>query len=274
MWGGGDPWKRGSGNMADKLSKQVWIKVTNWRQYNPRTDVEKTRWFRMENTLLESAKFASFSLAEIVTTIFIFSQCSQANSETVLVNLEVLRTKRGISIKQAWGAIHKLAHKMMNVIELVDDPFKAGDGESALRGQHAGRDASEASDDREASHRRTPTLRNDTERDDTKQKDKKVKPVVVVPSDKHVLVNKSGKASLGDNSTSDVDNFHAQLDKPIDHTDPPDVLVDNSAQVGADPPPGPITQEEALAQERLIKKRRDLGLNDDGTEKCTFLRIV
>jgi hypothetical protein len=202
---------------AVMLPKKVRIKVKKWETYNPRKDVHKTIWFRLQNDLLENPRFEHFSCEEIVTFIYILSQCSKAQCDEVIVNLVLLREHRRVSIKSAWEGIFKL--EALEVVEVIDDPLLNG----VTRTSHGrNTDVTDAGRLRDAavtaaSHGRTST----NERTNVKTGNQEVldpspknsiSPVAVVPSNSIELVPLGGPPDPGDNSIKRVDNSENGVD--------------------------------------------------------------
>lgn len=219
--------------MTAILSKEVWIKVPNWKRYNPRSDVEKTVWFRMENTMLESAQFNGFTPGEVITWIAIMSQCCQGRSDTVLFDLERLAVIRKVPVKEAWSAIRKLSSVRLKVIEVLPGDPELG-VEVTPPEQPSNTDVTPPSresdeDVTEAERARATTQRNETERNETAQNEAQesasppeksnIPDLTVVappPPTTTDLVNKGNAVDnseiSGDNSTNDVDILDPDAD--------------------------------------------------------------
>jgi len=60
----------------------VKIKIINWNKFNPRTDVKRPSWFRLDNRLIEDPKFYDFTGDEFKILIYLFSMASRENSAT------------------------------------------------------------------------------------------------------------------------------------------------------------------------------------------------
>lgn len=61
------------------------ITVQNWGEYQPRKDVKKSSWFRMEHAIALSTKYLSLSQQDLVALLYIFSLCSEENTDTIIV---------------------------------------------------------------------------------------------------------------------------------------------------------------------------------------------
>ncbi len=62
------------------MSDSIEIKILNWEKYNPRSDVKKPSWFRLENSLFDNPDFYEFSHEELCAMIYIFCMASKKNS--------------------------------------------------------------------------------------------------------------------------------------------------------------------------------------------------
>lgn len=61
------------------------ITVVNWGEYQPRKDVKKSSWFRMEHAIALSTKYLALTQQDVMAIVYIFSLCSEENSETVTI---------------------------------------------------------------------------------------------------------------------------------------------------------------------------------------------
>ncbi len=90
------------------MSDSIQIKITNWKEYNGRNDVQRPHWFRLENSLFENPKFYRFSHSEIVAWIYMMSQASKLGSDTINVIFEHANRAARIKKKDILSAIIKL----------------------------------------------------------------------------------------------------------------------------------------------------------------------
>lgn len=67
------------------------IEVTNWETYNPRKDLKKPSWFRLENDLLTGSKYFDLSPTEKLLMVLIFSLVSQANGKPITLSYRYLK---------------------------------------------------------------------------------------------------------------------------------------------------------------------------------------
>lgn len=70
------------------MAAKIRIRVPNWREFNPRTDVKKPSWFRLAHDLFENEDFYKFSQAEILSWLYILCACSKKNSDSVTIDID------------------------------------------------------------------------------------------------------------------------------------------------------------------------------------------
>lgn len=63
--------------------ERISITIINWRKWNPRKDYRKPSWFAMSNDLLDHPDFVDFTPLEFHALVYILSQASKRNSETI-----------------------------------------------------------------------------------------------------------------------------------------------------------------------------------------------
>lgn len=184
--------------MAIGTPKAVfWIEVLNWEKWNPRKDVKKPSWFRMENDLLDgNPDFDDFICEELVTWWWILSQCSRAQRGTIKCSLEKWERIRGIPVAKAWGAVEKLIE--MGTVRVTDTsrPRDVGDTD-AEQTRDVG--VENASLSRTATNERT-NVRD--EHGDPNPKNKKT----LNPT---LAVTKGETLSVVDKSDESLENFEA-----------------------------------------------------------------
>lgn len=98
----------------------VKVKVTNFKKYNPRNDVKRPSWFRVDNGLVTSSQFYCFSHAEFKAWIYILSQASEKNSETVSIFLDHVERLTKIKRKEMMSAIQKLSEFQVIEVDVTD----------------------------------------------------------------------------------------------------------------------------------------------------------
>ena len=94
------------------------VTILNWEKYNPRKDVIRSSWFRLENDLLEHPDFFSFSNGEMLSLIYLFSQASKRNTGSLSINFEHAQVVCRIKEKDLRSAIDKLLE--LKVISVHD----------------------------------------------------------------------------------------------------------------------------------------------------------
>jgi hypothetical protein len=133
----------------------ITVEILNWAKYNPRKDVTRPSWLRLENGLLESPEFTDFTHEELIAWIYILSQSSKKYSPRVTIFFEHAHRVRKISPKALRSAISKLV-KLATVRVIPADQLEAPD--TPL--------------ERHAYDTHLPaTERNETERNGTKDED-------------------------------------------------------------------------------------------------------
>jgi len=77
----------------------VHVTVLNWSKFNPRRDVKRPSWFRLEHTLFSDHKFYDLNAEEIAFWVYCLCCASESNSGTFLLNrnhaLKIGRFKAG-----------------------------------------------------------------------------------------------------------------------------------------------------------------------------------
>lgn len=94
------------------------VTVLNWDEYNPRKDVTKSSWFRMEHDFLERADVFGFTHSELVTWWYILSICSKQSTGHIALNyVRALRLLR-LRSSTVTSALTKLAENNMIRFEI------------------------------------------------------------------------------------------------------------------------------------------------------------
>lgn len=84
------------------------ITIQNWEAYNPRKDVKTPSWFRLSHGIFEDSDFYDFTHTEIAVWIYILSQASRKNCDTIAVNLQHVERIGRFKIKDFFTAVEKL----------------------------------------------------------------------------------------------------------------------------------------------------------------------
>lgn len=106
--------------MSNKSSGNFTIKLTNWNKYSLRKDVEKSKWFRLENSLFFDPSFDDFNGDEIAVFIYLLCIASYQNSEKLVHNIKNIALKARVSHSSVVSAIEKL--QKIQLVELDVTP--------------------------------------------------------------------------------------------------------------------------------------------------------
>jgi hypothetical protein len=64
------------------------IKINNWNEFQPRKDVKKASWFRLEHSLFEHPKFYILTQVELLFWVYLLTCASKENSDTFVFSEE------------------------------------------------------------------------------------------------------------------------------------------------------------------------------------------
>lgn len=84
------------------------ITVLKWDEYQPRKDVKKSSWFRMEHAIALSTKYLALTICDIMSLVYVLSLCSEENSKTVQIVPEHLAIFGRLKPDQFFECIEKL----------------------------------------------------------------------------------------------------------------------------------------------------------------------
>lgn len=98
----------------------VKVTILNWEKYNPRNDVKRPSWFRVENSLLADPDFFSFNNGEMLGWIYILSLASKANSGSIFVNFDHAQVVCRIKEKDLRSALEKLEQLSIITVHVTD----------------------------------------------------------------------------------------------------------------------------------------------------------
>jgi hypothetical protein len=98
----------------------VTVSILKWAEYNPRSDVKKPSWFRVEYRLLEHPDFYDFTHEEFIAWFYVCAQACRLNSDTVRLNYAHAQATRRISRKALDSALKKLTEIQMVRIHVTD----------------------------------------------------------------------------------------------------------------------------------------------------------
>jgi hypothetical protein len=124
----------------------MYIRISNWTLYNPRTDVKKPSWFRLEHDWLTDHEFFDLTSDQKLVWIAILSEASRKQSSVVKISQTMISAIVRTTPDVVDQTVTYLADK--NIIERVSDV----DVTSALRARN------------ECVRKRTATRRDETRR--------------------------------------------------------------------------------------------------------------
>jgi hypothetical protein len=116
------------------------IEIMNWREYNPRRELKKPGWFRLEHSLFENPDFYSFSHIEKLVWIYLLSMACKKNSGQVIVNFEHAERVAQFKSKDIVSAIEKLEQNQCVVV------IRNEDVTSTLRGRDVTNETNETNE--------------------------------------------------------------------------------------------------------------------------------
>lgn len=84
------------------------LEIVEWEKFNPRKDVSKPSWFRMENDIVFDDAFYDFCAEELWVFTFLLSLASKKNTNTYLINIDYLSDHARVTSKLVISTIEKL----------------------------------------------------------------------------------------------------------------------------------------------------------------------
>jgi hypothetical protein len=115
------------------MQKSPVIEILNWKRFNPRGDVKRPSWFRLEHDMISSSQFYDLTDAEFRAWIYLMSERNKRRESVFEVNLD--HAERVCRVKSAaiFSALEKL-ERMQIVLVHVTGPSRARDevGTSAI----------------------------------------------------------------------------------------------------------------------------------------------
>ena len=84
------------------------VEILGWKKFNPRSDVKRPSWFRMENGLFSDPQFFDFEAEELLAWVYLLAHASLKNGGVVYVN------KRHVEMvgKIKWGSMESAIAKL------------------------------------------------------------------------------------------------------------------------------------------------------------------
>jgi hypothetical protein len=143
------------------------VKIRNWKRFNPRQDIQKPGWFRVDYLLLEDPAFYDFTHEEFHAFMYILAQACRKNSSEVLINYAHARITARLSKVGIDSAIQKLLE-----IEVLENPPNECVREPSVDVTHKPVDVTHTNADVTRTYGILPdvTRRDVTGRDETKEK--------------------------------------------------------------------------------------------------------
>lgn len=104
------------------MSKEEWVEVEvlNWSKYNPRGDVKKPSWFRVDYGMLDDPDFYSFTHEEFKAWLYVLAQACRKNTGTIRVNYDHAERVSRLSRKGVDGALKKLESLSIVLVNVTD----------------------------------------------------------------------------------------------------------------------------------------------------------
>jgi len=100
---------------------RISLKINNWDKYNPRNDVKKPSWFRLEHEIFDGSDFVEFNSDELLAFIYILAMASRENKGGSVCLNTVHAERNRIKEKTLRSVIEKLITQEMEMAQLVDD---------------------------------------------------------------------------------------------------------------------------------------------------------
>lgn len=91
----------------------------NWQQFNPRKDVKRSSWFRLENNIFENPDFFDFNDGEFRALIYLFCQQSKKDGKPFRLNKRHIETIGQIAEKVVIATVEKL--EQLDMIQVKRD---------------------------------------------------------------------------------------------------------------------------------------------------------
>lgn len=84
------------------------LKIENWKKYNPRLDVTKSSWLRLEHDLFDSPQLTDFSNLELLAFIYVLCMASKENKSGEVIIWEAHASKNRVNESSLHSCIKKL----------------------------------------------------------------------------------------------------------------------------------------------------------------------
>jgi len=84
------------------------ITIPNWEKYNPRKDVKRGSWLRLEHDLFENPELEDFTLPEVCAWLYLLCQASKKNCGALEISVAHAERIGRIKRKDFLSAVEKL----------------------------------------------------------------------------------------------------------------------------------------------------------------------
>ena len=101
-------------------STWIEVRIEKWEKYNPRSDVKKPSWFRLDYGLVDDPDLYDLTHEEFKALIYLFSLACRKASATVRVHFEHAERSAKITRAGMESAIEKL--KALSIVHVLDTP--------------------------------------------------------------------------------------------------------------------------------------------------------
>jgi hypothetical protein len=86
----------------------VYVTITNWDKYNPRTDRQNFTWFKLSNTFFYDHKLYILTVFERLVYIFLLCECSRNGGKPVVINIKMHSLLTGLSKEDIYKCFNRL----------------------------------------------------------------------------------------------------------------------------------------------------------------------
>lgn len=104
-----------------KVQEIVSIEIPNWDKYNPRKDIKRMSFFRLEADIFEDQKFFSLGHLDKVLLLFIYTRCCKQGSGKTSVNIRQASAMTSIRVDHVRAGINRLEKNQLLIKKSVTD---------------------------------------------------------------------------------------------------------------------------------------------------------
>ena len=101
-----------------KRTEIIKIEIKNWAKYQTRKDLKTMRFFRVENSIFDDAKFASLTTTGKVMWLRLLCECSRGISR---VSVEEVRGKCEVNVNQTARMLRVSPHHIRSAILQLEE---------------------------------------------------------------------------------------------------------------------------------------------------------